>query len=736
MLDQRSWMAGLFVVSLLVGCSTVQDAYEEVDEEASDGMVDGAEEAEEAIGSDDDSSDDDSSDSSSASADSDGEDVSRETKNDLTMCVSAAEAAVTKADELLADEDDEMYERDVRRYKQDIRDVKKECLEGNQAEKFQNMSDYAKVKKNYREAKRKLDKYEKRESDQLETAMQEGLGGDGEKVKQRWENRPKRCRSTDVWNKEMGLVEEEDDDGAANISGDDVLEEETGPAPVSLGSPNSGSSARGLTARYMCGNKVDGIDPYFSASDEHGTADHRLGSYALEDDPRTIVGEAASDPELSESRRTLYRAVASYLCWSRTNWNLEYGYGPYLKCGDVAGEVPSPGEAKEAMQAEYPGQDFERANVVYMAEQAAKAKEEVDAAFAKLEKKYPKLREVFVEPAERAEQQYEKQRETYADIYEKLDPITERLFEDPKSTPPEDCVETLQSARETVAEREGISLETPGDIDRLKGGTAVGYQITEALAYCHMNNGDLAKARVEADSIDEATRKVNRAEFIYYARKEALREVEQQYDGDEEKITEVLPNYEYLEQRSPIPLPGSTRRTPSFYSIIWQDLGGRFSVVGGPDPDDSEEGDDGEPSSRNRGRSTTDRYGKKLPVVERKESHGKGAKIVFVTHTETITYQPTDCRETDKFSHWQLSGNRMEAVYETECWPVGDEQTREVDHQHDPVVIPDDQADLVESGMRLEVFDNRRAEGDAAVLRAWEGDGTGDPVVYEMMRLE
>jgi hypothetical protein len=747
-------MAGLFAVLFVIGCSTVESAVEEgVDEAGGDGMEEVDDRADEAVddlgsSSSDDSDESDNSDSAVSADESDDssssfgsedsddeEEVSRETKNALTMCVSDAETAVTKADDLLADKDDEMFERDIRRYKKEIREVKEDCLEGEQAEKFEGLSDYEKVKKNYKEAMRKLEKYEKRESEEHETVMQEGVGGDDEMVRERWNNRPKRCKSTDVWNKKMGYTDdEEEDDGAANISGSELIEEETGPEPVSLGSPSHGSTARGLTARYMCGKKVEGVDAFYSASDKPGTADDRLGSYALEHDPRTIVGEAANDKELSESRRTIYRAVTSYLCWSRTNWNLEYGYGPYLKCGDVASEIPSAEAVKQAMQEEYPDQEFEMRNAMHMARKAAEAKPKVDEAFAKLEKKYPKLREVFVEPAERAEKQFEEQREKYADIYKKLDPITQRLFEDPKSTPPENCVETLQSARETVAERAGLAMTSPEDVEKLRTGMAVGYQITEALAYCYTNNGELAKARVEADAIDGGTRKLNRAEFIYYARKQALREVEQKYDGDEEKITEVLPNYEYLDQRSPIPLPGSTRRTPSFYSIIWEDLGGRFEVIGGPDSDE-EDSDEDEPDSRSRGRATT-RNGKQSPVIAREASHAEGSKIVFESNTETVTYQPTNCRQTNRLSHWELRGNRMEAVYETECRPVGDEETKQVTHQHDPVVVPADQAELVEPGMRIEVFNNTRSEGDAAILRAWHGDGSGDPAIYEMMRLE
>lgn len=446
----------------------------------------------------------------------------------------------------------------------------------------------------------------------------------------------------------------------------------------------------------------------------------------MEHDPRTIVGEAANNEDLSDHRRTLYRAVASYLCWKRTKWDLEVGYGPYLKCRDVAGQVPSDKEVEAAMEAEYPGQEFEQANVMHMLEEASEAKPEVTAVFGKLEKKYPKLREVFVEPAERAEKAYEKQRDKYADVYKKIDPITERLLDDPTSTPPEDCLETLRSARETIAEREGITLDGPEAVDELRVGTPVAYQTTEAFAYCHYMNGDLAKSRLEEEALEEATRKINRAEFVYYARQDALRKLEQTYNGNADEISEVLPNYEYLDQRSPVPLPGSTYRTPSYHSMMFDD-GIRFGILGGAtEASGDESGDDSD-------LHTTSKSGKRLPVIGSIEDHEKGKKIVFETNTETVTWQPRKCRETDKFSHWERQGNKVVAKYQQECEPVGEAKSREVEHQLDPIGVPADQAEMLESGMRVELLNNEMEIGDAAVLRAWDGD---DLVIYEMMRLE
>jgi hypothetical protein len=376
----------------------------------------------------------------------------------------------------------------------------------------------------------------------------------------------------------------------------------------------------------------------------------------MEHDPRTIVGEAANNEDLSAHRRTLYRAVASYLCWKRTKWDLEVGYGPYLKCRDVAGQVPSDKEVEGAMEAEYPGQEFEQANVMHMLEEASEAKPEVTAVFGKLEKKYPKLREVFVEPAERAEKAYEKQRDKYADVYKKIDPITERLLDDPTSTPPEDCRETLRSARETIAEREGITLDGPDAVDELRVDTPVAYQTTEAFAYCHYMNGD-------------------------------------------------------LDQRSPMPLPGSTYRTPSYHSMMFDD-GIRFEIVGGAtEASGDESGDDSD-------LHTTSKSGKRLPVTGSIEDHEKGKKIVFETNTETVTWQPRKCRKTDKFSHWERQGNKVVAKYQQECEPVGEAKSRKVEHQLDPLGVPADQAEMLESGMRVELLNNEMEIGDAAVLRA------------------
>lgn len=723
MFDGRCWAQMLVATSLLFGCSTGTTVVLEGDDEttheegaATDESANGARSGE--------------GNRVFGQGNFGDDDVPLKTKNDLQMCVSDAEAAVAKAEELLEDEDDMLRKREIARKKRDIREVEKECLEGEQAEKFEGLSDYSKVEKYYREAKRKLDKYEKREEEQLETAMKEGIGGEPGQVQQRWENRPERCTSSEAWNRKMGHADDEGDDGAANISGSELIEEESGPEPVSLGRPDGDSTARGLAARYLCGTRVEGVDPHWSASDKPGTLDHRLGSHALEHDPRTIVGEAANDEKVAGSRRTIYRAVASYLCWSRTNWNLKYGYGPYLKCREVAGEIPSDDEIEEAMEAEYPDRAFELANLLHMVEKARKAKPEVTSAFAKLEDEYPKLREVFVEPAEKAEKSFEQHRERYADVYGEIEPITERLLEDPTSTPPDDCLETLRSARETIAEREGISVDTPDAVDQLRVGNPVAYQTTEAFAYCHYGNGDLAKARIEAEALDGATRKVNRSEFMYYARQDALRAIERKYNGNEDEIAEVLPNYEYLDQRSPMPLPGSTYRTPDYSQMMFSD-GIRFGIIGGPSNEQDADDEEDERSDLH----SASQGGKRLPVVESIRDHEKGKKITFVTNTETVSWQPRKCRETDKFSHYELHGNRMEAVYEKECWAVGDQKSKQVAHQHDPVVLPEDQAELVEPGMRVELFNNKMAIGDAAVVRAWK-EGAETPSVYEMISLE
>ncbi|MFB6263567.1 MAG: hypothetical protein ABEL76_08070, partial [Bradymonadaceae bacterium] len=260
---------------------------------------------------------------------------------------------------------------------------------------------------------------------------------------------------------------------------------------------------------------------------------------------------------------------------------------------------------------------------------------------------------------------------------------------------------------------EEIGVELAEGVHRLKAGHPLGYQITEALAYCYFGQKKFAKAWSEAMALEDANRNVSLAENIYFARRSALHEVEQKLNT-EEKIVEALPNYKWRHQYS-IPLPGSTKRSPNFDGMIRNRA--NIDTVGGPKPEESD-------------RENVQKTEFAPPVVASMEEVDGGVKIVFEKNTETYRVQPMDCEPTDRIAYWQMEGNRMVPHYEQDCEPVGEEETRKTTHQHDPVVLPSDEAKRVDAGARLEVVDNADAAGDAALKRVWpEGADRDDPSI-------
>ncbi|MFW5966229.1 MAG: hypothetical protein ACOCV2_01870 [Persicimonas sp.] len=721
----RTIFSALVLVFGVIGCETfasaVDDSTAETTASAAAAQLDKGDEGESTSSpSDDGSNIDTSPKTASTGAGSSGGDsgASGEDKQKLMMCQSNADATVGQLEELF--EDDEIPDYDVEERLQRADKLEEKCLEGSTADRIEGLSGYDELESKHERAEELTQKYErqakKEEKKEREETSVEGLGSDNDfKRQDRWKMRPKRCKDVDVWNKKEGVDKPDKGETAAITGADEMFGSDEAVSSRAFSNPGAGRSypvvePHSIFARYACGKGVQGVD---------GSPDPNLGNMNtqyFEDDPRVLIGEAANDRELSGAKRNLYKAATAHYCWYATVWDLENGYAMYLQCKDVADDLPSVSEVEEAMDEEYPDFDFGKANVAYTYERALEAKKEVEQAFTKLEEEYPRLKEVYVDSAEAAEREYEKRREKYADIYKELDPITDRLLEDPESTPPEGCTEKVKGFREELAE--DIPPTDEASARRLRVGNPLGYQITEALVYCYLHDGELARGWVEADALDNATRRVTRAEHIYIARREALHEVEQEFDGDEDAIAEALPNYK-MRHSHPFPLPGDTHHTPHYLELL-RDAGLILRTLGGPDPNDKK--DKEEPKKRES----------KAPIVERTEETSKGTRIVFVKKTDTITTQDLECKDTDQVESWEVKENRMVARFKQDCTPVGPKRTEEVEYQYDPRIVPKDQGAMLESGMRVELMLNEHPDAkpdDVVIKRAWSDDNSQRPPV-------
>ena len=650
------------------------------------------------------------------------EDFSRDAQNTLTMCQSNTNSAVRHAEELhedLAGETDPpLHDHDIHSKIQRIEGAE-DCVEGEDAEKIENMPGYGEVEDNWEQASRLLDEYrtgaEQAEQERFESARAEGLGDDNpQQRRERWRERPRRCIDGDEWNEAAGIDSQDESDTATIHGADDVLETDDRMVPESVFSNNRFSYREGpyaVLVRHSCGKDVQGVDDYYR------TEDQNFGSQITQREARSFIGDVVRDDSHDDHLQTLYQAVAAHLCWTRTSWNLETGYSAYLYCRDIADDLPAQEDVEEAMTREFPDFQFEQDNMRFMYQQALEAKEEVDAAFAQLEEQYPVMREVYRDSAERAEEVWRRQQREYADIIDDIEPITELLLDDVENEPPANCLDTTESARAQLADE--IDVQTPEDVRQLRIGHPVGYQVTEAMAYCHLHEGNLAQASLEAHALDEGMRRVTLGENIAVERRRALHEVEQRHEGDEEAIAEEIPFYE-LRHNYSIPLPGDTHRSPSFFGNLNYGGGMRSQLIGGPESDD----DDSEQANI-RFRQIGQRNPQQRPVIESIQDHRLGQRVVFVTETETRMHQQRECERTDRVEGYRMRGNRVEVEYEQRCRNVGEPRQVQVEHQYDPVVLPDDQADVLRPNMRVEVLNNnhRDADDDDTVLkRAWDGD--------------
>jgi len=590
----------------------------------------------------------------------------------------------------------------LRRMKADIqsgigslRTLEATCIQGPKAEQIKGLAGYAEVQKLHQEAKALLQAAESRaaadESAARASALGAGPGGDAGAIRARWNARPARCQEAGEWDKAAGAARGKPG-GTARIAG---LEEAEGPPKIHprvfAGLDSSGRwpgdfRADDHLARIACGKGVEGIDPFFNPNRD------LAGRQFLENDPRAALAGALEAGAGDEARRVLYRAALVHECFQATAWDLKKDYEAYLFCADNAGAPPTEAELDKALAAVFPGRDHERDNLRFLLGRATQAQREVDAAFQKMEAKYPRMRTIYRDSAQAARQRWEERRKRYVAAYRVLDPLTARLLEDPESAPPEGCEAELLKLREMLAEE--IAPRDAAGVRALRVEHPLGYQITEALAYCHLGRGRLAKARLEADLLRGLNRRITLGEELFYARLDALQALVRELKT-EEKILAAVPNYRPHGVGSP--LPGSLQRKPLFYEAI--DRKGSFETLG--------------------------ESAKKPAVVAEKKAGVDGVQLVFKKFTYTHKYRDTQCKETDRVERYEVrseanGATSVKPIYHMNCWPVGPVKSEPITHQEKPALLPREDAEGVEPGQQVIVLVNTRVKGDSALVDCWD----------------
>ncbi len=509
-----------------------------------------------------------------------------------------------------------------------------------------------------------------------------GLGEDAD-ISRRFRNRPDRCKYGRNWNAE--IVGEEDSGGSAAISGGS----ETNPNEVfqSIFNDSMGETptARQYLIRVMCGIQIYGIDnwvdepPVFTNYTYHSTPHVWLS--------RFLVDEGAESEELE----TLYSAVVAHSCWAHSKWDADRGYLPYLYCSRIAGEIPSTEEVAQAFDSYYPGHAYERQNILHMTELAHGAREEVSAAFARAEEQEPELHQRLYQGMFDAMAEREEKRRQLAAIYAKVDPITEVLVDSVDNRAPAGCVDTLLEARNELAnELFGGAPSNVEEVRELTARHALGYQITEALAFCYLATGQTAQAEMYHAMLDQGSRRVTEEEVAFLAVYGAINEIKQEEGRDD-----VLGGFVPVEIHHVYHLvrPATMGVAQSMgYEIPANDW---FRTVG----DTAEQ----------------------PAVVAELNPQDEGVEVVFKEFSETIHYRERECFETDRIVRYDQRGDSIYPVYERQCHPVGDVKTRTVTYQAPSVVLPKAEADRVEVGQQIRVRYNRVTDDvDAVVLHMFE----------------
>ncbi len=601
----------------------------------------------------------------------------------------------------------------VRRLKRDVssgassfHSLVRTCIEGPKAEKIKNLAGYQEVLKLHKEAKSLLEgavkQQEETKASAIKASLDLGPGGDKKAVMNRWRVRPGRCIEPAKWDKAAGNAPEKSKRTARIAGLDDEQDVKRINPRVFSGKGSAGRWPSGMTAwdhlvRIACGKAVEGIDSFYLPNRQV------YGTQFLEGDSRTILARAISEGTDDEDHKVLYNAALIQEAFGGTAWNAKEDYEAFLYFSDAIGKPPSEAEVSAAIDKLFPERKYEKDNLLFVFSRGVKAMKEIGAAFDKMESKYPRMKAVYRDTALQARKRWNERRKRYAGAYRILDPITASLLEDPTSSPPAGCESKLLGLRAQLARE--IKPKDEKGIRKLRIEHPLGYQITEALAYCYLGQGKFAKAKLEADALKRTNRRVNLGEEIFYSRRDAISALEQEL-GSAEKIRKFVPNYST--HGIGMPVPGSVRRSPRFYAAI--DSKGDFLTRGGDD--------------------------RKPAVVASRKKVATGVQLIFKKYTFTYKYRDVKCKATNKVDRYEYEfppGGRtiMRPIYRQKCWKVGPVKKKRITYQEKPVIFPEADAKGIKKGMQLIVLDNRKVAGDAVIIDCWLQKGKKKALVSQ-----
>jgi hypothetical protein len=570
----------------------------------------------------------------------------------------------------------------------------KDCVTAGWSEKIKDLPGYSEVLKYYEETKAiysNLDNkyipelYKKSQS----AVLDKGPGGDKRVVLDRWDARPRRCIESGEWDEAAGNAPVKSRTTARIAGLEDEGKDKRIHSKVFSGKGSAGRWPSGMTAwdhlvRIACGAAVEGIDPVFRPRRQI------YGSQFLEGDSRIVLARAIIEGTDDAGHKLLYKLAQIQEAFGATEWNAKEDYEAFLYSNDAIGKPPAEAKVASVIDRLFPGRKYEKDNLLFVYRRGIKAMKEIAAVFDKMESRYPRMKAVYRDSAVQARRRWQKRRKRYANAYRILDPITARLLDDPTSESPADCESKLLGLRAELARK--IKPRNEEAVGKLRVEHPLGYQITEALAYCYLGKGKFARAKLEADSLKRTNRRVNLGEEIFYSRRDAIGALEQKI-GSAEKIRKLVPNY--TTHSLGMPVPGSVQYSPRFHAAI--DSQGNFRIRG--------------------------ENAREPAVVAAKKKVPAGVKLVFKKYTFTYKYRDTKCKDTGKVDRYEFtpSGNKttVRPIYRQKCWEVGPVKKKRITYQEKPVIIPKADAVNIKKGMQLTVLDNLDLAGDAVIIDCW-----------------
>jgi hypothetical protein len=225
----------------------------------------------------------------------------------------------------------------------------------------------------------------------------------------------------------------------------------------------------------------------------------------------------------------------------------------------------------------------------------------------------------------------------------------------------------------------------------LLAGHAVGYQITEALAYCYLGSKQLAHASLEVENLKGGRRRVTEEEEIFFAREDAAEQIlkdlgvtQQRSEESMKRLAEQVPVLTYsnaLYSTRPATLTAASRMVNEVLRTA------RTRVVG-------------------------ESSGFPLIVSRIKPTAG-GAALSF--KRTTYPWQDISCHDSNRISSIDYSGSIARVSYQRDCKAVG--PIVQKTHQEPDITVAAADAKKAKVGAQVVVVVDEG--GDGAISKMW-----------------